>query len=422
VIRPGVGEQQVLIWPTAIPGRASSPDIVAYLRRTGVRVQEGDNAFYLPPQPGLALALGAVVDRYPPGSGFKILRDFRSLDEAHYLHPRRQTRLRRRLIGTPREQLIAANYLHRLGLGPRVWDVCLLRAGGVPMPAFVVHHVEGTTPDAEECAAFMQRVRTALAETELRISVPNWERTKDFRCPTCNHNLLRDTTGSLTYIDFQNFTVRDPRRIAGSTVDGTTTPWSSGRRCGFRRAGAPAGRFDAIRRLLRSHGVDLHHRVVLDVGCGSGTMLHQALAAGAWWALGWDRPAVVLRAQAIAVALGFTRLDITQADPSDRYDLGSSIPTWLGRYLEESVVFVPAARRPDGLPRSLIDLPWRALVYEARRGEAPDESSGHIHALLRRGVRLAHPISSCPAGPGEQPLHLLIRDPTAVSAAPALHP
>lgn len=424
-------EQQVLTWSTFIPDRRNSPDIVSYLRQSGLCVQEGGNAFYLPPQPGLAHTLGAPVERYPPGSGFKVLRDFRGLEEAHYLHPERQTRLRRRLIGTPRDQLIAGNYLHRLDLGPRIWDVCLLRAGRVPMPAFVVQHVEGTTPAADECAVFLTRLRAALSETELRISVPNWERSKDFRCPTCNHNLLRDAGGALSYIDFQNFTVRSPQRVLESTIDAAMGPWPVRHRRVARRyayvyqslphrratAGDATERFHAVRRLLGEHGLELPNRLVLDVGCHAGAMLHQALSAGAWWALGWDRPTAAQQAQAIAVALGFTRLEITAAELNSDYDFKASIPAWLDRHLPESVVFFLAAGPHIEIPGSLAHLPWRALVYEGHHGESLVEANDHVRGFMTRAVRVAHRMYVRHFESRAQPLFLLIREPETAGAS-----
>jgi len=430
--RPGYA-QKVLTWPTRLPDHADSSEIVAHLRRAGLRVQEGGHAFYLPPQPGLAATLGSVIERYPPGSGFKVLRDFRGLEEAHYLHPERQTRLRRRLIGTPRGQLIAANYLRRLDLGPRVWDVCLLRAGRLSMPAFVVHHIEGTVPDAEECAAFMQRLRTALAETELRISVPNWERKRDFRCPSCNGNLLRDARGALSYIDFQNFSIRNPQRLLDSTVDGATGQLHFGdgrvyRRNeylyqsipGLRRARKrdTVTRFHTIRRLLREQGVDFHNRLVLDIGCNAGVMLHHALATGAWWALGWDRPAVARQARAIADALGFTRLDVTPAELSERYDFGASIPEWLHRHLSDAVVFFLAIRQHTGIPGSLVDLPWRALVYEGHQGESLAEADRHAEIFATPGVRVGHRLDVHDGDSRRWPLITLVREPPAAARHP----
>lgn len=431
-VRTGVDQQHVRTWSTSLPDRTCSPDIVSHLRHAGLRVQEGGNAFYLPPQPGLAGVLGAAVHHYPPGSGFKILRDFRGLDEAHYLHPERQTRLRRRLIGTPRDQLIAANYLHWLRLGPRVWDVCLLRAGGVPMPAFVVQHVDGRAPDAEECAAFLQRLRTALAETELRISVPNWERNKDFRCPTCNHNLLRDGTGALNYIDFQNFAVRNPRRILESAVD-AATPLSALHRHALARhrsgdPGRPAraegslASFQTIQRLLGEQGVRVDDRVVLGIGCNAGTRLRQALAAGAWWALGWDEAPGAMQAQAVAIALAFTRLELTAGELDERYDLGASIPAWLAPYLDEALVFVLAGHRPGVLPRSLAGLPWRALAYEGQHGESLADVEGRVRRLVRPGLRVVRRMHLPGAESHARPLCLLVREPAAAPAAASAIP
>lgn len=386
-VTPG---QKVLAWSTRLPARSDAAEIVATLRACGLRVREGGNAFYLPPQPGLARVLGRVVEHYPPAGGFKVLRDFRGLDEAHYLRPDRQTRLRRWLIGTPRDQLVTANYLHRLGLGPRVWDLCLLRAGPLTMPAFVVEHVDGDVPTPEECGAFLRRLRVALAETELRITVPHWQRHKDFRCPGCNRNLLRDSSGRLQYIDFQNFTIRNPRRLLGGLAEtgaGDVLP-----RPGT-GVGVPAAeRFAAVRRLLREHGLDVVDRLVIDVGCGSGALLHHALAAGAWWGLGFDEPAVACRAQAIAAALGFTRFDVVAARPGALGGLGAVVPGWLDRHRRESVVVLHGGPELTAVPPLLLDgLPWRALVCDR---QAPTGRSGDVR-------------------PGTPPLSLILRSPVA---------
>jgi len=408
-------EQHVLAWPTRLPERADAAAIVGWLRQRGIRVHEGGNAFYLPPQPGLESALGAVVERYPPGSGFKILRDFRGLEEAHYLHPHRQTRLRRRLIGTPRDQLIVANYLHRLALGPRVWDLCLLRAGGLPMPAFVVQHVEGTAPDAAECAAFLTRLRAALSSTELRITVPNWERNKDFRCPGCNHNLLRDAAGALTYIDFQNFTVRNPQRIAEASGD---VAGSRGHADVRSRPGRAAEReaaewFGAARDLLGRHGLDLHDRVVLQASCDTGLVLHHALAAGAWWGVGWERPAVAGEAQVLAVARGFTRLDIDAVHLDDPNDPGAAIPGWLRHRLRDAIVLLRGAPERR-LSRAVASLPWRALVFGLDH-QPPAAAEEHARSLLARGAHVAWRAGRHEGGSPEQRLFLLLRAPASAS-------
>jgi hypothetical protein len=376
-----------------------------------LRVDGGGNAFYLPPQPRLNKILGPAADHYPPGTGFKILRDLRKVDEAHYLRPDRQTRVRRRLIGTPHHQLITANYLHRLGLGPRVWDLCVLRAGYLSMPTFVVQHVEGGPPDARGCAAFLERLRVALATTELRMTIPNWQRSKDFRCPTCNGNLLCDATGTPTYIDFQNFSVRDPRRILESeATHGRVTSVSQ------------APRFDAALQLLREHGVDLRHRVVLDVGPGAGVRLPRALRAGAWWALGWDQPAAARRAEARAVANGFTRMQIVPTDLDDDYDLAAAIPHWLRRHLTDAVVFLSMARPHMGIARALATLPWGAVLCMGESGHAPAQVSDHLRVLMTAGVTVAPPVSRSAGGAvAPPPLLLLRRTGESASARRVLH-
>ncbi|HXG02551.1 MAG TPA: hypothetical protein VNO23_03930 [Candidatus Binatia bacterium] len=379
--RRATHEQGTLTWSTRLPEALDAAELVGILRRAGVRVHEGGNAFYLPPQPRLADVLGEAVERYPPGSGFKVLRDFGRLDEVHYLHPRRQTRLRRRLIGRPQDQLVAANYLHRLGYGPRVWDVCRLRARPLAMTAFVVQHVEGTVPTTDECRAFMQRLRATLAATELRISVPDWEHHKDFRCPSCNGNLLRDASGRLSFVDFQNFSIRHPRRLLAATMT----------------SGVPletidsSGRIGSLRDRLREHGVELRNRLVLHLGCRNGLLLRQALAAGAWWGLGWDAEPAAREAAAIATACGFTRVDIGPTAAGEALDVAAVIPAWLRDHLPEAVVVVHLGQVAGLVPHTLGDMPWRALVLESDRPEALESATARVAAGRRACAVIREP-------------------------------
>ena len=296
------------------------------------------------------------------------------------------------------------------------------------MPAFVVQHVEGGAPSDDECAAFLKRLRRALSQTELRISVPHWERTNDFRCPDCNDNLLRDSSGAVNYIDFQNFSIRDPRRLLEQTLDGATQQLHFGDRRpsrrneylyqsipGLRRASKrdTSVRFRTIHRLLLEQGVALHNRLVLDIGCNAGVMLHHALSAGAWWGLGWDRPAVVRQARAVADVLGFSRLHFAPADLNEQYEFTASIPGSLRRHLPDAVVFFLAMRQYTGIPGSLVDVPWRALVYEGHQGESLADADDHVRAFEKPGITVAHRTYMRDGHSRRRPLVTLIREPAA---------
>jgi hypothetical protein len=271
------------------------------------------------------------------------------------------------------------------------------------MPAFVVQHVEGTAPDAGECQAFLRRLRAALSETELRISLPGWQRNKDFRCPRCNHNLLRDAGGTLSYIDFQNFSLRDRRRLL-PRVRGADTREAH-------------DRFAAVRRLLAEHGVELDGRLVLDVACGTGAVLHQALSAGAWWAVGRERAAAAAQAQAIAVTRGFTRLDIVGHGAEGAAGLRDAVPGWLGPHLDESVVLCLGAPGPRAMLASVIAaMPWRALVHAAPPGTT-DTPPDPVVAFTTAGARVVHRARAGTMGTGERALCLLIREPAAATSA-----
>ena len=395
--------QSMQQWPTQWPSFRDGAAALEYFRGLGLTVREGRNTFYLPPQPKLAEVVGDAVRHYPPGSGFKFLRD--SSENAHYLHPDKQTALRRRLIGAPREQLVVANYMHKLGFGPRAWDFCEFRSGAGSLYAFVVEHVDGQPADAAACNKFMETLKRALAETELRITVPNWENKGDFRCPDCNGNLVVDKDGQTRYIDFQNFGVRSTEGLINSTVDEATAHLHFGNQRSYRRQpflyqSVPglkraskrdtSSRFVTIKALLDERGIGFDGRVVLDVGCNAGVMLHHALSSGASWGIGWDLPPVASQARALAAALGFSRIHINAGQMNEQFDFVGTAPEWLRPKLDGSIVFFLAIRGHIGVPDSLVQMPWECLVYEGHQGETLEEIEEHIGPFLQAGAKLVY--------------------------------
>jgi hypothetical protein len=159
---------------------------------------------------------------------------------------------------------------------------------------------------------------------------------------------------------------------------------------------------------------------VLGVGSNAVVMLDHALAAGAWWGVGWARPSIARQARALADALGFTRLDIVPAVLDRTYDFCGSMPRWLEPYLPEAVVFLQAIRRHSAIPASLGDLPWHALVYDGQPDESLADADAHVRAFQAQRVTVAHRTYT---GDGEsrRPLILLLRrDATANEEEPAL--
>ena len=65
--------------------------------------------------------------------------------------------------------------------------------------------------------------------------------------------------------------------------------------------------------MLAESGLAVSERLVLDVGCNAGMMLAAALADGASWGVGWDLPEVSQRAEALLLALGYSRFDLIGA-------------------------------------------------------------------------------------------------------------
>ena len=395
--------QSLQQWQTDWPNFGDGAAAIEYFRSRGLTVREGRNTFYLPPQPALADVLGRAVGHYPPGSGFKFLRDISA--NAHYLHPDKQTALRRRLIGAPHEQVVVSNYMHSLGLGPRAWDYCEFRSGDGALSAFVVEHVDGEPADAAACNKFMDTLKRALSETELRITVPNWENKGDFRCPDCNGNLLIGKSGTPLYIDFQNFGVRSTEGLINATVDQATAHLHFGNQRSYRRdkflyQSVPglnrpskrdtSTRFVTIKALLEERGVQFDGRLVLDVGCNAGVMLHHALSSGATWGIGWDLPPVASQARALASALGFSRIHINAGEMSEKYDFVGTAPEWLRPKLNGAIVFFLAIRGHIGVPDSLVTMPWECLVYEGHQGETLEQIEDHVAPFTKAGAQLVY--------------------------------
>ena len=361
--------QAVITWDVPFPRYDRPGDLVTWLRSRGVEVSEGGHTLYLPPQAALGRIIPSVVDFYPAHAGFKILKDFRDPLRARYIykHPR-SLRMLKTLIGAPRDQLIAANYMHAMGIGPRVWDVCGWKARGKQCTVFVVDHVPGFQPSLEQCVAFLAHLDDLNARSHLRILVPRWQQSMDFQPPDCNHNLLySEVLGRVQYVDFQNFGLRDRSAWWRETAT----------------ARKPEDAPSPNSRAPRNAAMEVRGRLVLDVGCGDGMRLHTALAGGASWGIGWDGPDTVHRASARLLSHGSTRFNLVAADLNEPRRLLDDVPAGLRPLLPRAVVFCLASRRHPGLLAGVFAIPWSVLVCEGDASEGPDEITSRLQSLAR---------------------------------------
>jgi len=390
--------QLPLVWQSSLSLDSSQPDLAGELRRLGIQYHEGSHALYIPPQAGLAATLGAFVDAYPPEAGYKLLKNPKGPDDAHYIGDlRRHPWVRSALVGTAADLIPVANFLHDQQIAPRLYDVAQLSAGASQLTMFVVQHIAGTCPTKEECATFLSRLRQLSESNQLITSLADWEHHDDFLSPDCNGNLLKSSMdGQLYYVDFQNFLIPEYDTYLHKVLDNARNTVHFGREYLFRGGRylyqqipgvASSGkrdirlRWEQIKALLAQQDVGVRGRVVLDVGCNTGMVLAETLNDGAQWGIGWDLPEVVAHGSKILSALGYTRYHLTGARLAKNYPLMADIPSHLHPQLGNSILLYLAIRHHIGLIDALASVPWQVLVYEGPQEETPDELREVIHQL-----------------------------------------
>lgn len=394
----------------------------AELLGRGLTVRPGRHTLYLPPQPGLAAALGPVVEAFGPECGFKILRRFAKPRDARYLY---QTDAlgEAALLGGIHEQALAAAALADLGLGPRVYDVVHLRARGTDLTVLVLEHVRGRVPTDPEHQMLLEALEVQRRRGRLRLANPSGFECGDFAGPDCNGNLIATEQG-LRYVDAQVF-LFDLPAVIGDVVERHREVLHFGDRMSVVRGGegflyqALPGRRDPGRRdpdhrwqtldaLLHEHGITLRDRAVLDVCCNAGLMMAGALQRGCRWAVGWDLPDVATAARQLLPLLGAGRSTVIGRQLGPEVRLVDDLPPWLRA--EGSVALFLAAWHHVGFPAGVGELPWSTLVYEGREHEETATTQANITTMEQRwGCRAvaSRVISDGLCGP--RPLVLLQR-------------
>jgi hypothetical protein len=429
--------QRPLVWRVPLPEVRDSRDLIDVLSSQGLRVESGANVVYVPPQDGLAALIPSVVKCYPPGTGFKILKDFRAPEQANYLRSDKSCLVRRSLMARPVGQIAVGNILYSLGLGARIWDVSVWQGEANTFTVFAVEHIVGRVPRFEQWCRFIETIEEAEARGDIEILLPNWRKHSDFQPPDCRGNLVFHPPSSrLVYVDFQNFRVPQGANALGAIVQRYSDSLHFGRGRPFRSRsylyqsvpGSTAGKRDIGQRwrfieaeLLRA-GIMVRDRLLLDIGCSAGMMLHMGLAAGAKWGFGWDLPPVTGGAEKLLLALGAGRFTLTPAVLDESYDLAADIPERFAGDLNECVILYLSVVNNLGIMQSLSRISWRALVFEGHQGQ---EVKAAADALLARFGRNVEVISSTRRSDGDskaRPILILVRtSPTTqdISAASA---
>jgi PST family polysaccharide transporter len=386
--------QREIKWNVPFPHCDEPAQLIRWLRSKGINVSEGGHTFYLPPQRNLGDFIPEIVDFYPSGCGFKILKNFGPPRQTAYLVKERTPfPILGRLVGAPQDQLVLANYMHSLDIGPRAWDLACWEGQGKSYTVFVVDHVNGEYSTAEQCLQFFNHLKRLITDSHLRILLPDWEKSDDFTPPDCHRNLIySDKLGRVQYIDFQAFCLTSFDawlKEAASNANGAYRGivGAAPRKGNSSISGADgsyAGKWrQFITESFRQASLSLDQRIVLDIGCGHGMALHASLTAGAAWGFGWDRPRAVKLVQDLLFSLGITRFSLSAADLHQKYRLEDDIPVRFQSRLADAVVFVHEA---VGVPESLRAMPWRILVYEGDGSNRLEDSYNLLRPLLNFDV------------------------------------
>jgi hypothetical protein len=382
--------QMPTTWEASFSLDCEGSSIVSALSKREIQFRESSHTIYVPPQPELSKKLGQFVSVYPSDAGFKILKNIGSPKEVDYVADNRSYFWAGSLVvGKAIDLIPVASLVHHLGIGPRLYDFAGLTAGGANASMFVVKHIEGIEPSELEWRQFMERLAKLIKNHQIGTTTPNWETNDDFAKPHCCHNLVKSLTDSkLYFVDTQNFFIPDYEAHLETIVQDAAKTVHFGHKHilrggkylyqqvpGISKAGKrdTEARWARIRSLLAENQIDIKGRVMLDIGCNTGMMLAGALSDGALWGVGWDRPQVIHHAEAIAGALGYTRLDFFPRELGKDSPLPQEIPPHLRLSLDRSIVFYLAIRHHIGFIDALRELPWQALVYEGAQNETGEE-------------------------------------------------
>jgi hypothetical protein len=417
--------QSITRWRISAVPASTVDEFREFLSRSKIPFSEGRHCFYLAGQDLTSSPFAAIAAGYPSPCGLKILKDFTSPESASYLTGDSRIRMRRALTGSPMRQTRVANYMYKLGIGARLWDVCAIDTGRYSLTAFVVEHVQGAAPTTSECTEFKERLDTTLRTSLLRLPYPRWSERSDFRCPGCNGNLIKsDRDHELKYIDFQNFAIASDERWISEVVArgksdlhfGRGRLWRGdqylyqsipGQRISGKRD--VSVRWSLITQMLAAEGIRWDGRTVLDIGCNAGMMLYSALSSGARWGLGWDLENVVPQSEELLFSLGATRFELKGAHLSSTYPLAADIPEHVRPELDQSIVLYLSVVQHIGILEDLFKIPWCAMVFEGHQRISAEQLEEQLRPFINHGCKLARLESAADGDSRSRPLAVVLR-------------
>lgn len=395
--------KRVQTYRTSFAG-ADLDGLRAALREHSLRVAEGRHTIYVPPQPGREAVFGAeLMAAFPPEVGIKLLKNFAPPSRARY-HYESGALAEAALIGPIGNQVFATAALYAYGLGPRPYDlVHLVGAGaaGVDMTAIVCEDIDGQNPSTAEYDEFIAKLRALEERGLFRFANPSRFDCSDFYSPDCNGNLITSAAGP-RYVDSQVFLFEEDEVLADVIAAREQTLHfgdvlsivHAGQRFLYQevpgsRANARRGtgeRWQAIEGLLVRNGVKLEQRVVFDVCCNSGMMMHGSLARGAHWAFGWDLPAVAEAADSLLPLLGSGRTNVFGRQLGLDTDLRADLPEWAAAWASAhgGVGLFLAAWHHIDFPPGVGELPWDHLIYEGQENERLATTNENVATMTQR--------------------------------------
>lgn len=366
-----------------------------------LRIAEGRHTIYVPPQPGREAIFGAeLLAGFPPEVGIKLLKNFAPPSRARY-HYESGALAEAALLGPIGNQVFATAALYAYELGPRPYDLVHLAGARVDMTAIMTEHVDGQTPSVAEYEQFMTTLRELESRGLFRLANPSRYECNDFFPPDCNGNLITSAAGP-RYVDSQVFLFDEPKVITNVLAaresalhfGDVLTVVSAGQRFLYQEVpGASSNarrgtgeRWQAIEGLLARHRVGLDRRIVFDVCCNSGMMMHGSLARGAHWAFGWDLPAVADAADRLLPLLGSGRSSVFGRQLGLDTDLRADLPEWAASWASEHGglgLFLAAWHHID-FPPGIGELPWTELLYEGQENELLATTEANVATMAER--------------------------------------
>jgi hypothetical protein len=364
------------------------------LTDAGLAYGSGGHAIYLPPETVEKTSFREISNYYPVNSGLKIVRHPGGIADAVYVNATEgESRLHLKLIHNLRHLTLVANLLHVNGVGPRLHDLVELECTEHLWTAFVVEHVAKPVTSNEVCEHGIEIIRGLERKNLVKVILPEGFGDEEFQCPDCSGNAFMTDDGQFRYIDFQNFALTAYgeylKSVALEAAEATHFGDKSILRGGRYLYQSVPGvdlpgkrniekRVKVLLDLMKTAGVGVQNRLVLDVGCNVGMMMAQYLKLGALWCHGWDQEAVVPHTEKLLYALGCTRFSTTGGIITQDVDFHGALGDHLKPHLNGCVISYLAIRGHINWLCELKRIPWAFVIYEGHEGETTEQSLNYL--------------------------------------------